>query len=798
MAGTPLPPGGDPHPLQTRTSIGNSILDVWPDPEVREDPLTRPSVSRSDRSSIRGIVHTNNGAIQQEERWRKMSVRQLSMPVAYPNNDASAEQPFIQEPRPLTPVNESRRRIALQRRNHSRIDAWDGMATVEVHGEVEIMEEEKRHRDANGKHKVCFMRLQSWVLATIIGIGSSLTGLCVEFMVERLAKFRLMQFEFLSGYHHFLLIWAVAVGALYAFTSACMVKYLAPAAAGSGIPETKTILNGFVMPNVVSVRTLLVKAPGLALSVSAGMALGKEGPLVHVAMCWAQLVSRFSVQFRNDSRKCELFSAAAAAGVSTAFGAPLGGVLFSLEEVSSFFPPRTLIRAFIAAIAAAATLLAIRGKKLTMFSVGYDSPVQLGEYVPIILLGVMGGLIGAFFNAVNVRWSAVRMTPRFRKYIGPVTEVTCIAIVTAATSHPLKFTRYLSTEVIHALFSPCSNSSNFDLCEPDGQLDVSSTIIFQLLLASLLRLLQMTLTFGTQVPAGLFVPSLFTGACLGRAVGLFVQATGIFPDVQAGVYSMIGAAAVLGGVCRVTISLVAIMAELTGSMTYMVPFMVSVLVAKIVGDLFTLGIYDLYIMLKGYPFLRTDENITFSERCCDIMETRLVTLDQGLRPRYIDIRMLLDEYPNWEGFPVVNDGQFVGFARGSKLQEMLQRMPDFATTDDLVTDEDIELATDSAVMRMVPTASLAQAHNVFAQLGVRHIFLVGSSADKPGQDVLHGMLTRKNFLRALQSGEVGHMQGSLSSKGEEEELNSRRSSLNAARQMVQYGSGVFGESSPST
>lgn len=37
---------------------------------------------------------------------------------------------------------------------------------------------------------------------------------------------------------------------------------------------------------------------------------------------------------KNEAKKREVLSAAAAAGVSVAFGAPVGGVLFSLEEVS--------------------------------------------------------------------------------------------------------------------------------------------------------------------------------------------------------------------------------------------------------------------------------------------------------------------------------------------------------------------------------------------------------------------------------------------------------------------------------
>ena len=54
--------------------------------------------------------------------------------------------------------------------------------------------------------------------------------------------------------------------------------------------------------------------------------------------------------------------------------------------------------------------------------------------------------------------------------------------------------------------------------------------------------------------------------------------------VTPGLYAMIGAAAALGGVTRMTVSLVMIMFELTGGLSYIVPIMVAVLVSKWVGD----------------------------------------------------------------------------------------------------------------------------------------------------------------------------------------------------------------------
>lgn len=71
----------------------------------------------------------------------------------------------------------------------------------------------------------------------------------------------------------------------------------APYACGSGIPEIKTILSGFIIRSYLGKWTLLVKSVGLMLSVSAGLCLGKEGPMVHIASCIGmfQLPSSFSI-----------------------------------------------------------------------------------------------------------------------------------------------------------------------------------------------------------------------------------------------------------------------------------------------------------------------------------------------------------------------------------------------------------------------------------------------------------------------------------------------------------------------
>ena len=107
-------------------------------------------------------------------------------------------------------------------------------------------------------------------------------------------------------------------------------------AAGSGVAEVKVILSGFVIHGYLGVKTLLVKTLALILSVASGLSLGKEGPYVHIATCVGNIACRlFSKYNHNDGKRREVLSASAASGVGVAFGAPIGGVLFSLEEVRS-------------------------------------------------------------------------------------------------------------------------------------------------------------------------------------------------------------------------------------------------------------------------------------------------------------------------------------------------------------------------------------------------------------------------------------------------------------------------------
>uniref|UniRef100_A0A6G1SM83 H(+)/Cl(-) exchange transporter 3 n=1 Tax=Aceria tosichella TaxID=561515 RepID=A0A6G1SM83_9ACAR len=427
---------------------------------------------------------------------------------------------------------------------------------------------------------------------------------------------------------------------LFAGLAALLVKRFAPHARGSGIPEVKTILSGFVIKGYLSKWTFIVKSICMVLVVAAGLSLGKEGPFVHIVCCIGNIVSHFFPRYaRNDAKRREILSASSAAGVSVAFGAPIGGVLFSLEEVSYYFPLKTLWRSFFCALVAAFVLRSINpfsNEHMVMFYVDYTRPWILFELVPFALLGAFGGIIGSMFIKFNVRWCYIRKTSILSQY--PVMEILAIALITSFIGYHNEFTRMNSSELIKLLFTPCGVADVSMLCDYQRNLTEKVSFnrifiaeagpgvyksLFFLTLALIFKFVITIFTFGLAIPTGLFIPAMTMGAITGRIIGVAMEQIAFnYPDLwifqnacstgencmTPGLYAMVGAAATLSGVTRMTVSLVVIMFELTGNADFIVPVMVAVMFSKWVGDAFgRQSIYDAHIYLNDYPCLDPEE-----------------------------------------------------------------------------------------------------------------------------------------------------------------------------------------------
>ncbi|KAG8977408.1 glycerol ethanol, ferric requiring protein [Tulasnella sp. 425] len=476
------------------------------------------------------------------------------------------------------------------------------------------------------------------------------------------------------------------IASLFAYTAAHLVRSFAPYAAGSGISEIKCIISGFVMKGYLGLGTLVIKSLTLPLVIASGLSVGKEGPSVHVACCIGNVVARLFPRFaRSQGKMREIITAASAAGVGVAFGSPIGGVLFSIEEMSNAFSIKTMWRSFFCALVATVTLSAMnpyRTGKLVLFQVTYDRDWHFFEIIFFVIIGLFGGLYGVFVTRFNLQVAAFR-----RKHLTayPITEAVTLAGLTAVFGYFNRFLRIDMTESLYILFKECEGGGDYEsLCQSAAQWPMVNS----LLLATVFRFGFVILSYGSKVPAGIFVPSMAIGATFGRMVGIIVKAmyrshptSGIFaacdPDVPCitpGTYALLGAAAALSGVMRITVCVVVIMFELTGALTYILPTMIVLLVTKSVGDWFDAeGIADEMIKFNGFPYLTKNEH-AFDIPVSRVMRTELQTLPAtGLQlPAVVD-RINSTAV---KGFPIVTpDDQrtLLGYIGRTELNYVLQK-----------------------------------------------------------------------------------------------------------------------------
>ncbi|KAG4302298.1 hypothetical protein PCANB_001573 [Pneumocystis canis] len=547
---------------------------------------------------------------------------------------------------------------------------------------------------------------QIWIVMTIVGVLIGLNATFIGITTKWLSDIKLgycstawyLSKEFCcweegeqcsdwhswSNFSLFSFFFYILFAAIFSFVSAFLVRSYAPYAAGSGISEIKCIVGGFVMKGFLGSWTLLIKSVGLSLAIASGLSIGKEGPFVHVSLCIGDLVSRFFVKHDTHLTKLrEIYSACSAAGVAVAFGSPIGGVLFSLEEISSHFPMKTMWRSFYCALVATAVLSTMnpfRTGQLVMFQVHYNRSWHFFELIFFAILGVFGGIYGAFVIKWNLRVQTFR---QHYLYSFAVSEATFFAVVTAILSYGNAFLRIDMTENMKILFRECTDDLGYNgICKYFSQ----GRIIISLIIATFIRICLVIVSYGLKVPAGIFVPSMAIGATFGRLLGILVSAlqkrfpnfilfSACEPDVSCitpGTYAFLGAAAALSGIMHITVSVVVIMFELTGALTFILPTMIVVGITKTVCDQFkTGGIANRMILINGFPYLDSKEHY-FGVPVEDVMTQNLTVIpSNGLNVQ--DLETILNT-SNVKGFPIVNDREsmlLIGFIKRNYLQWIL-------------------------------------------------------------------------------------------------------------------------------
>jgi len=610
------------------------------------------------------------------------------------------------------------------------------------------------------KHKSQFnnfttRNLQRWLAIFIIGFAAALSGFFAAFAVNYLTVLKFSHIielteqscqrnnsEPLVGFslircmtvpYLTWLTWNIVPSAI----GSIMVTYIAPVAAGSGIPVVKCYLNGVKIPEIVRFKTYVVKLFGVVASVVGGLAVGKEGPFIH---CGAAIGAGLSQgksttfnydtklfrSFRNDRDKRDFVSAGASAGVAAAFGAPIGGVLFALEEGASFWNQALTWRIFFCSMMTSFILNLLMAAYnnnagvLAFYSLVNFGLVEELDYfwfeIPVyICIAICGGIIGASFCHINLLISKFRLRFIKSRWV-KVLETVIVTVITAtagvililyasecrklsmpkASNHVRnqsfqKRPSFLNMDMMwsHASRqnSPLvTSNSSYDVLKslnshmltfmcPEGEYSAMSTLwlktsegasstfmvvqddIWSIKTLSIFLVVYYWLaviTYGLSISSGVFIPSLLIGATGGRLVGLLLRYyLGPLDWLeQVNKFAIIGAASVLGGVVRMTISLTVIIIEATGCISFGMPIMICLMVSKWVADSYIEGLYDIAIHMANVPFLDWEPPLrSYSIYASDVMSHDVRALQTT---ETVANLISILESTTHNGFPVVD------------------------------------------------------------------------------------------------------------------------------------------------
>ncbi|KAK9120055.1 hypothetical protein Scep_018148 [Stephania cephalantha] len=571
-------------------------------------------------------------------------------------------------------------------------------------------------------------------------------------------------------------------------------------------------------------------------AVSAGLDLGKEGPLVHIGACISSLLAqggpdnhrvkwKWMRYFNNDRDRRDLITCGSSAGVCAAFRAPVGGVLFALEEVATWWRSALLWRTFFSTAIVVVVLRAsieycntgkcgLFGKGgLIMFDVSDVSVYyHLLDVVPVVVIGVIGGLLGSLYNhllhKVLILYNLINQKGRICKMLLSLS----VALFTSVCLYFLPFLAKCSPcdpDLLGTICPSTGRTGNFKQfnCPPGYYNDLASLLhtsnddavrnLFStstpneyhptsLLIHFGLYCILGLFTFGIAVPSGLFLPIILMGASYGRLLGICAAP---YTKIDQGLYAVLGAAALMAGSMRMTVSLCVIFLELTNNLLLLPITMIVLLIAKTVGDCFNPSIYEIILELKGLPFLEAHpepwmRNLTVGELAdakspvvtlCGVEKVARIVevlrntthngfpvVDQGVTPPIgapgcatelhglilrahlvaaLKKKWFSSEKRRTEEWEVREKFTSVDLAeRGMTIEEVI------VTKDEMELYMDLHPLTNTTPYTVVESMSVAKAMVLFRQVGLRHMLIV-PKYQAAGVPPVIGILTRQD-LRA--------------------------------------------------
>ncbi|MGE0351847.1 MAG: chloride channel protein [Gemmatimonadales bacterium] len=469
--------------------------------------------------------------------------------------------------------------------------------------------------------------------ALVLGIAGGVGALCGLAIVAfyRMIDATTRLFANLSRDVH--LPEAVVIGVALALgiaTVRLLVRYGTHDSGGENIPDVihAVARRGGVLPP----WKVVVKTVAAAFTIASGGSVGVEGP---VAVLGAGMGSATGQWFRFGPNRLRLLvGCGAAAGISGAFGAPIAGVFFAMEEILGGFRSAMLASVVVASAAAAAVTRNLLGQDQviripTEYAVKNDH--ELAIYA---LVGILCGIVGVIYS--RSVWKMNDLMDRFPPWA---------RLLIAAGSVGL-----LTSFFAPALWGRGHQSLDLSL--------VGSYSAGVLIALAGAKIAATSLTLAGGGVGGVFTPAIVIGGTFGAGLG--VGLAHLFPDagIQPVPYGLVGMAAVLASATHAPLTGMFIVLEITNDYALIVPLMLAASLAYVVARrLQRDSIYTEWLSRRGESVAHgQDEAVLVRLKVADAYRRDAVALRAD--STVADTALLLRKRGQLE-FPVINDARHV-------------------------------------------------------------------------------------------------------------------------------------------
>ncbi|KAF4323809.1 hypothetical protein G195_003069 [Phytophthora kernoviae 00238/432] len=396
-----------------------------------------------------------------------------------------------------------------------------------------------------------------------------------------------------------------------AMIATCCGYFISPASDGSGIPVMRALFAGVYQNpgDMLSFRTLIAKSLSTVIASGSGLSIGRAGPFTHLMAMIGFLLNKLAL-FRRVNFGQENYNfirAAVACGTTANFGAPLGGLLFSIEVTAKYYEIKCLWEGIICSSVCILVFNVISFiKRDVLFErttfPGFDMDMEIFAFV---LLGVVTGIGAGIFCRVAMLMRSVQMKTFAKLGLnGPslkrrTVHIVSICLITAILTYPIRIMRISDRQIVNEVFRDQDLSFHqwTQLSEyPQVTLFVYIFIKFVISI----------LPCGAPISAGVFGPLFTIGAAVGRLYGETLMRYWN-PTQSPATYAVVGAACFAASATQ-TVSTAVIFFELTSQLSHMVPVMTAVTVAYFVCGAISPSIYDIMAGWAGLHSVCYDLN----------------------------------------------------------------------------------------------------------------------------------------------------------------------------------------------